>query len=316
MVAEGGESTFSTTDGGESIAPPGAEREIQSIFRKLTTSELLKHLLSARGRHDGAGAGDVAKKRGHDSSQEEQTRATDTSPVKRTVCSKSACDKCDPADNNCDAICPTGRGYVSFEHGMMNEGDDDRESHASFRENLRRDLSEESAQPEQFSDEEITDFSKAILSSDTLDFILSGTEKSLCIQTPSPKETTSECTVGSDFSDFTELLPFVAESGSPEAAFSPVASTSGVAKVGTKTAPKTGGNSEKTDAASSDSDQDVNDAMVLVPSGEFFTFISQVQRDLLDIKYVCSKLKKVYTKYIYRVFPLGINCTFQNQNVL
>lgn len=290
MVAKGGgESAFSTTDRGESNAPPGAERcEIQSIFRKLTTAELLKHLLnvrvSNRACHDEAGAGDVAtKKRGHESAHEDAVRATDPSLVKRTFRSKSACDKCDLADNNGDAICPTGRGYVCFKHGIMSERDDDRHSRPctdevqSFRENLQRNLSEDGSLPE-FSDEEITDFSNAILSSDTLDFILSGTEKNLCIQTPSPQENTSECTISSDFSDFTELLPFVGEAASPEAAFSPVASTSGVPKASTKTAPKTSVNSEKKTetATSSDSDQDVNDAMVLVPSGKFSTFRLEV----------------------------------------
>ncbi|XP_023311174.1 DNA-binding protein D-ETS-6 isoform X2 [Anoplophora glabripennis] len=273
MVAKSGESTFSTTGGGESVASPDAEREIQSIFCKLTTAELLKHLLNTRASnrdsHDETNAGETVKKRGHDSPQEAYIQATDPSPIKLTFCSKSACDKRDSADNNSDVLSPTGRGYVSFEHGIMSERDDDRQNNEEqgFRENLQRNLSEESSLPEQFSDDEVADFSAAILSSDTLDFILYGTENNLCIHTPSPKENTSECTVNSDFSDFTELLPFVRETGSPEAAFSPVASTSVSSTVSSKIVPTIGETSDKKTetATSSDSEKDINDAMVLVP---------------------------------------------------
>lgn len=284
MVAKSGESTFSTTHGGETVASPDSEREIESIFCKLTTAELLRHLLdtraSSRDYYDDTNGGEAAKNYGHDSSQEADSRTTAPSPVKRVFCSKSACDKRDLADNNSGAICPTGRGYVSFKHGIMSERDDDHQSHPytsegqNFRENLERNLSEESSLPE-FSDEDVTDFSKAILSSDTLDFILSGTEKNLCIQTPSPQENTSECTVNSDFSDFTELLPFVGDAGSPETAFSPVASTSGSSKGSRKIVPTTSADSDKkTEAATnSDSDKDINDAMVLVPSGKSSIFV-------------------------------------------
>lgn len=230
MIAKTGESTISPA---ETVAG-------RSIFRHATTEELLKYLLDVhRDGHESAGCRDAPEEAGESSRQMKS----------------DFCDKCDPSDNNCRLATACG-GYETLDHGIMSREHGDGDDTWKIRENLQRNPSEDGSQHEQLSDEDASGFAGDILGSDTLDFILSGTEKNLCIQTPSPQENTSEC------ADFSELFSCVAESASQEA-LAPVASTSGTS--GAKASTSDG----KTDKEKEDDDgEDANDAMVLVPSGK------------------------------------------------
>lgn len=136
----------------------------------------------------------------------------------------------------------------------------------SFREVLQRTISsEESTRTEQFSDDDLS-LLPEVLPPETLDFILSGTEKNLHIESPDsgPTESASEC------SEFTELVPLSNSSSKGSVSlFSPVASTSqDFSAVKPSTSAKKD-NKKLGDKSREKETKDVGeDEMVLVPSGK------------------------------------------------
>lgn len=151
--------------------------------------------------------------------------------------------------------------FSSAKHGIMDEARSGSEVH-NYRDNLHRFLSDESSQSQNdgLSEEELPVLPNEVLSSETMDFILAEAEKNLHIQSPPSSQVSQD----SDSYEFTELLPAagLAQCFEP----GPSKEPTGDDKL------KKGSISKcqkfNTAGSSSDSDSDIDNEMVLVPSGE------------------------------------------------
>ncbi|EFA01591.1 DNA-binding protein D-ETS-6 [Tribolium castaneum] len=229
MISESGESTASRTVGFTSAGE-------DSLFHKLKTSELLKHLLKKSGDSQNDSVNKVAKVPPKISSGLESVLS----------------------------------GAKDSDDGIMDElGDSDGEVR-NYRDNFQRLFSDESSQSNQndgLSEEELPVIPDEGLSSETVDFILAEAEKNLHIQSPPSSQVSQD----SDSYEFTELLPvsnlaFLPQPStskndvSPGATFDPTAADDSLRR-STESI-----NTSQKSAGNSDSDSDIDNEMVLVPS--------------------------------------------------
>ncbi|CAH1173692.1 unnamed protein product [Phaedon cochleariae] len=257
MIAKGGESTSlrSTAAGRDQVAHE--KNDVPSVFRRLSTSELLKHLL--RSREDLASldekTGEDAAKNGEHESSEKATAVThEDSMTKYAFCASIADDKGSWAGST-GISCTTSAAvspYSILEDGSM----DDIDNRAYLSTDEVQLLLQPRSVEGEFSDED----------NSILDFILAGTEKTLCIQSPSCSENASECEVSPDFK-FVDSLPF----GGPEkeVSGSEVLVLPSVSGVGSSDGDKTDNDAKSCVVSGEDTDsssEDVKDTMVLVPT--------------------------------------------------
>lgn len=159
-------------------------------------------------------------------------------------------------DERYDDECETGENVGKIQSRLLSE------EVQSFRDVLQRTVSsEESTRTEQFSDDDLPFFQED-LPPETLEFILSETEKSLHIESPDvhPKDSPSECTELTELGTLSDTFS--------RSVFSPIPSTSKdlppvISENSAKTKETLGKNlSEKNTKV------DEKDEMVLVPSGK------------------------------------------------
>lgn len=272
-----------------------AQSDLDAVFRK-TPSEILKYLLvvnrdSCDSDVSETNANETAKKRKNTDESFERARKivthgeidSVTNKIKQnSFCSNFYHDKrslemgvlssnCDTAkckvvsirspladvkygnmdENYKDTCPPSGNEHENTESCLFSE------EVQNFRDILRRaGSSEESSRTEPFSDDDLS-LLPEVLPQETLNFILSATEKNLNIESPDsgPQDSSSDC------SEFTDLVPF-----SP---VSPVASTS--KEFPQPEQSKSDKSAVKTKIKDSVKDKKnvQDDEMVLVPSGKF-----------------------------------------------
>ncbi|KAG5887750.1 hypothetical protein JTB14_016102 [Gonioctena quinquepunctata] len=294
MIAKRGDSTslssLSNDREGFASKKPCEKNATHSIFQ-LKSSELLIHLLHSRVTHREScektnEAEKTPKNSQHESSKAAAIEAHESFMTKRAFCSIFPDDKRAVAGDS-NIFCSTRASERSFganlpsfsevKHGRMDEQCDETnesdniQSHLftnevqSCRSVLQRNISGESDGTEHFSEEE--DLPRFILGSDTLDFILYGSQKELCIESPAESQNDPrECDVTTEFNEFTELVPFGNDASEMEVSeFSPVASTSGTGNSGEVNV-VSHEKCTKNDGNDSSSSEDVDDAMVLVPT--------------------------------------------------
>lgn len=269
------------------------ENDLDAIFRK-SPSELLKYLLVInRDTRDSdvikTNAIETAKERNNESSEQTEKIVSVTNKTNPfSFCNSFHYDKpsfemgvfslsCDSAkcgspsvwqplpevkhgrmDGRCDDVCETSESDEKFQSHLFFE------QVQNFRDVFQRTISsEESTRTEQYSDDDIPVLPED-LPPETLEFILSRTEKELHIESPGsgPKDSASEC------SELTELCPLSDSFPGTVSQFSPIASTSKqfspVNKVtSTKTIKKA-----KDKGNGKDTKDVEEDEMVLVPSGK------------------------------------------------
>ncbi|KAJ3658908.1 hypothetical protein Zmor_010622 [Zophobas morio] len=281
MISESGESTAS-----RSAAPNGFTSKVDarnpsedSLFQKLKTSELLKHLLNTRTEKKS----DV--KLG-ESRCKNKSQLPVSQPEKRTVYRAK-----DESINKIPKVLPPTcssraepvlSGAKVCNNGIMDKTYSESSELSevqSYRDHLQRFLSDESSQSQNdgLSEEDLPVLSNDMLSTETMDFILSEAEKNLHIQSPPSSQVSQD----SDSYEFTELLPisklpsyfessFHSQSTSKDeafvsAGFNPTGVEDSVRSKSTDSI-NSNQNNEAAAGRDTDSDSDVDNAMVLVPS--------------------------------------------------
>lgn len=251
MIAKSGESTLSsrsTSTASGKISKKQCENEM--IFHKLKPSELLKHLLSAR----------IENK--HKTHLKSESCASVIQGKSRKCFSPElSSHKFESAFNSVGTtVSSVTEASYNYENGIMDETSDIDENKELSSSTLYGEVQTRhehvQEQPEDFQD------IVGDLSTDTIDFILS---ESLYIKSP-PYNQHSR---GSDTCEFVELQPSTSTSVSD--ILSKASSSKGESNV--EVCPTesdkviSGDNVIKCDS-DSDSDQEIENAMVLVPSGE------------------------------------------------
>ena len=312
MISESGESTAS-----RSAAPNGFTSKVDarnpsedSLFQKLKTSELLKHLLNTRTEKKS----DV--KLG-ESRCKNKSQLPVSQPEKRTVYRAK-----DESINKIPKVLPPTcssraepvlSGAKVCNNGIMDKTYSESSELSevqSYRDHLQRFLSDESSQSQNdgLSEEDLPVLSNDMLSTETMDFILSEAEKNLHIQSPPSSQVSQD----SDSYEFTELLPisklpsyfessFHLQSTSKDeafvsAGFNPTGVEDSVRSKSTDSI-NSNQNNEAAAGRDTDSDSDVDNAMVLVPSGKSLLKVLKQMPLLIEmlIKYFLQQVNLHYT---------------------
>ncbi|KAJ3631221.1 hypothetical protein MTP99_012363 [Tenebrio molitor] len=292
MISESGESTVS-----RNAAPNGFTSNVDanrnnnsedSLFQRLKTSELLKHLLSSR----------IEKKsdvKPCESRRKKNKSASLLPPVSQLKKNGTFYRAQDESINKSVKVPPIVSsshpgpvlsGVKGSDNGIMDKPQSDNSETSgetqSYRDSLQRFLSDESSQStgqnDRLSEEDLPIIPNDMFSTETMDFILSEAEKNLHIQSPPSSQVSQD----SDSYEFTELLPvsklpsyFEAsfhlqpstskDDSSSNVFFDPTAADDSIRNKSTESIISSQ-NTDKVAGKDSDSDSDVDREMVLVPS--------------------------------------------------
>jgi hypothetical protein len=294
MISESGESTVS-----RNAAPNGFTSNVDanrnnnsedSLFQRLKTSELLKHLLSSR----------IEKKsdvKPCESRRKKNKSASLLPPVSQLKKNGTFYRAQDESINKSVKVPPIVSsshpgpvlsGVKGSDNGIMDKPQSDNSETSgetqSYRDSLQRFLSDESSQStghnDRLSEEDLPIIPNDMFSTETMDFILSEAEKNLHIQSPPSSQVSQD----SDSYEFTELLPvsklpsyFEAsfhlqpstskDDSSSNVFFDPTAADDSLRNKSNESIISSQ-NTDKVAGKDSDSDSDVDREMVLVPSGK------------------------------------------------
>lgn len=267
MISQSGEST-----GSRNLATKSFTSNEDSLFQRLKTSELLKHLLNAREERKNSKSCDS-----YQHHIEKKSQSVVNQPNEKNESNSNKIVKA-PLPG-ISLLSETVLSCVkSCNNGIMDKSYISDNSDVQCKDPLQRYLSDESSQSasqnECLSEDDLPILPNEMLSSETMDFILSEAQRNLHIESPPSSQNSQDC----DSYEYTELLPANKLNSyfslSPDS--EPQQSTSKCDSRFTPAASDQKAKSTKNhDEAKkdNDSDSDVDKEMVLVPAGKFFRII-------------------------------------------